>query len=91
MAQHFNDQQKAKFVDDMRATLIQRNTVVMPILDELGNMVHRETYSSIKAEKTHQGQMRKLYETSLSSTAVKAAFFDSLKKNNPYLIEDLGG
>uniref|UniRef100_A0A8C6VT76 Si:ch211-66k16.27 n=1 Tax=Nothobranchius furzeri TaxID=105023 RepID=A0A8C6VT76_NOTFU len=61
-----------KFVDDMRATLIQRNTVVMPILDELGNMVHRETYSSIKAEKTHQGQMRKLYETSLSSTAVKA-------------------
>lgn len=85
--------EKAKFVDEKRTVLIQDVSEVMAIVDELGDMVHKETYSLIEAEMTTQRQMRVLYGKTLRSGGqkVKAAFFDALKKHEPNLVERLGG
>ncbi|XP_077078098.1 uncharacterized protein LOC143731254 [Siphateles boraxobius] len=85
---------EAKFVDDYFAKLTERVTSVMPIADELKSkgMLHGEKYDEIKAEKTSQDKMRKLFE-SLNSGGdkVKKAFYYLLEKHQPQLFEDLGG
>lgn len=88
-----SDADKAKFVDDNRATLIQRVAEVMAIAEELGNMVHSEAYSVIEAKDTSQNKMRVLYQRTLRSGGemVKAAFYDALEKHESDLVESLGG
>nr|XP_020508571.1 receptor-interacting serine/threonine-protein kinase 3-like isoform X1 [Labrus bergylta] len=88
-----NVAEKAKFIDDNRAKLIQVVSEVMAITEELGEMVHRETYSVIEAKPTSAEKMRALYQKTLRSGGqkVKAAFFDALKKHHPSLVEHLGG
>lgn len=88
-----NSKDKAKFVDGKRAALIQEVFLVMTIVDELGDMVHRETYSIIEAKDRNQEKMRALYQAILQpgGVKVKAAFYDSLKKHHPEIVEKLGG
>ncbi|XP_034541434.1 receptor-interacting serine/threonine-protein kinase 3-like [Notolabrus celidotus] len=85
--------EKAKFVDDNRPELIQVISEVMAITEELGDMVHNETYQRIEAEPTSTEKIRVLYQRTLRSGGekVKAAFFDALKKHHPRLVERLGG
>ncbi|XP_030282043.1 receptor-interacting serine/threonine-protein kinase 3-like [Sparus aurata] len=92
-AKHMTDEEKEKFVDDNRATLIQKVTLVVKIAEELGNMVNPETYDKIAAKETSQDQMRLLYRSVLDSGGkkVKAAFYIALKENHKLLVEDLGG
>ncbi|KAK9516782.1 hypothetical protein VZT92_024693 [Zoarces viviparus] len=83
---------KAKFVDKNRAKLIKDATMVMAMIEELGDMVHPETYSLIDAKPTSHEQMRALYQTALRSggEAVKAAFYDALKNHQRDLVLRLG-
>lgn len=82
---------KAKFVDDNRAKLIQNVSEVMAISEELGDMVHSEAYSWIEAQATTQDKVRALYRRTLHSggVEVKAAFYDALKNHQPRLVEQL--
>ncbi|XP_058620087.1 NACHT, LRR and PYD domains-containing protein 1b allele 3 isoform X2 [Onychostoma macrolepis] len=74
--------EEARFVDKNSAKLIQRVTSVMPIADELHSkgMIHDENYAAIKAKKTDQDKMRKLFEL-LTSECLKKAFYYLLEKN----------
>ncbi|XP_076589639.1 ankyrin repeat and protein kinase domain-containing protein 1-like isoform X2 [Chaetodon auriga] len=88
-----SDADKAKFIDDNRAVLIQSVSEVMAIAEELGDMVHGETYSVIEAKETSQERMRVLYQRTFrpGGVMVKAAFYDALKIHQPSLMERLGG
>lgn len=83
--------EKAKFVDDHRATLIQRVSRALTIAEELGDMVHSETYSTIRGKTTAHDQLRVLYSNTLWSGGerVKAAFYDALEKHEPFLMDEL--
>lgn len=72
--------------------MIQNVPEVMAVVDELGDMVHSQTYAVIKAKKTSQERMRELYNRTFRAggVRVKAAFYDALKKHQPYLVERLG-
>lgn len=76
-------------MDDNRAALIQNTTEVMAIVEELGEMVHRETHADIEAKKTSQEQMRELFLKTFhpGGVAVKAAFYSVLEKHHPELLE----
>ncbi|XP_036436227.1 caspase recruitment domain-containing protein 8-like isoform X2 [Colossoma macropomum] len=81
-----------KFVDEHRATLIQRVSYVMEIVDHLlsKEMISKEMYNKIREEKTSQEQMRILYDGLHSGgAAVKAEFYKILKKKQPYLMDEL--
>uniref|UniRef100_A0A3B4G9X9 CARD domain-containing protein n=1 Tax=Pundamilia nyererei TaxID=303518 RepID=A0A3B4G9X9_9CICH len=82
----------ADFVDRNRAQLIQEVSEVLAIAEELGDLVHPEAYSKIRAKPTSQDKMRELFERTLRSggVKVKAAFFDALEKHHPELVERLG-
>nr|XP_046251151.1 receptor-interacting serine/threonine-protein kinase 3-like isoform X2 [Scatophagus argus] len=84
---------KSRFVDDNMAELIQQVSEVMAIVEELGHMVHGETYSVIEAKETSQAKMRALYQRTFRSggVKVKAAFYDALRRHHPELVERLGG
>lgn len=64
----------------------------MSIVDDLGKMVHEETYSVIKGLNISQHQMRELYEKTFRSGGeeVKAAFYDILTRHQPSLVKSLG-
>ncbi|XP_038842117.1 serine/threonine-protein kinase/endoribonuclease IRE1-like [Salvelinus namaycush] len=84
----------AEFVDRHRAELIQRVRMVMPIADDLlrNEMIHPEMYSNIQTSNTSQDQMRTLYVVLQSGgPEVKSAFYRSLLKQHPYLVDDLDG
>lgn len=83
----------AAFIDKHRAQLIQDVSEVMVIVEELGEMVHSQTYSVIEAQVISQDKMRALYQRTLRPGGVKAkaAFYDALKKHHPTLMERLGG
>ncbi|KAM7003428.1 ankyrin repeat and protein kinase domain-containing protein 1 [Tautogolabrus adspersus] len=93
LTKRMNVAEKAKFIDEKRAELIQVVSEVMAITEELGEMVHGETYSVIEAKPTSAEKMRALYQRTLRSGGekVKAAFFDALKKHHPTIVERLGG
>ncbi|XP_048043379.1 probable serine/threonine-protein kinase ireA [Megalobrama amblycephala] len=84
------ERQKARFVDDRRAKLIQRVSAVMPIADALmsAGIIHREIYSYIQAASTNQDKMRELLGA-LNTDKAKSDFYDLLKENEPFLVEDL--
>lgn len=84
--------EKAKFIDGNMTELIQSVSEVMPLVEELGDMVHQETYSVINAKMTSQEKMRVLYKSPFRSGGmkVKAAFYDVLKTHHWVLVERLG-
>ncbi|KAM4733821.1 receptor-interacting serine/threonine-protein kinase 3-like isoform 2-T4 [Anableps anableps] len=92
--ENLTEKDKAMFVDDMGEDIIQENTHVMKIAEELRKMgmVHKETYSKIEAKETNQEKMRELFRTSLRSggDVVKAAFYDALKKHEPNMLKSCG-
>lgn len=72
--------------------LIQNVSEVMAIAEELGDMVHSETYSVVESKGTSQEKMRALYQRTFRAggVKVKAAFYDVLKNHQPELVEMLG-
>lgn len=76
----------------MRAKLIQNVSEVMAIVDELGDMVHSETYSVIERKPTSQDKMRELFQRAFrpGGVTVKAAFYDILKRDHLSLVKRLG-
>lgn len=88
------DKEKAKFVQEKRAAIVQGTKAVMAIADELKSkdMIHEETYSAILHEKTEQEKVRLIYNGPLHSKVDKitAAFYDALTKHEPWLMQKLG-
>ncbi|XP_069036231.1 NLR family CARD domain-containing protein 3-like [Lepisosteus oculatus] len=81
-----------EFVDNHRATLIQRVNPVDPIADELlsEKMIHQESYNRVHAAATPQDKMRELFKVLDSGgTTVKNKFYTILQKNYRPLVEDL--
>ncbi|KAG7460248.1 hypothetical protein MATL_G00219260 [Megalops atlanticus] len=80
-----------RFVDDHRAELIQRVTLVEPIADALKHLIQDEAYSNIRAARTSQEKMRVLYQALHSGGPVlKAAFYTALYQKEPHLVQHLG-
>uniref|UniRef100_A0A8D2ZT12 PYD and CARD domain containing n=2 Tax=Scophthalmus maximus TaxID=52904 RepID=A0A8D2ZT12_SCOMX len=82
------------FVDTHKVQLISRVSNIAPILDELlvKEVIHEESYAKIRALATSQEKIRELYATSLKGgKTCKDHFYESLKKNEPYLVKDLQG
>ncbi|XP_074137840.1 apoptosis-associated speck-like protein containing a CARD [Sminthopsis crassicaudata] len=79
------------FVEQHRINLINRVTVLDPILDELlGEVLNAEQYDTIRAEATTQKQMRILYTFMRNwNNSHKDMFLEALRKNNPFLVEEL--
>ncbi|CAG5958118.1 unnamed protein product [Menidia menidia] len=83
--------EKAKFIDDNFAYLVQNISEVMPIVDELKPSIHQEAYSRILHKDTSCRKVRELYEGPLRAGGkkLKAAFYDAIVKHQPATIEDL--
>ncbi|XP_034467743.1 apoptosis-associated speck-like protein containing a CARD isoform X1 [Hippoglossus hippoglossus] len=82
------------FVDKHKLQLISRVSCIEPILDELleKDVIQQEAYAKIRALLTSQEKMRELFSTSLrASETCRDIFYEILKKNEPYLVEDLQG
>ncbi|XP_043834398.1 apoptosis-associated speck-like protein containing a CARD [Dromiciops gliroides] len=79
------------FMDRHRASLIDRVTLLDPVLDQLyGNVLNLEQYEAIRAESTNQNKMRKLYSfVPAWDNTCKDRFLEALKKNNPFLVQEL--
>uniref|UniRef100_A0A8C8SPW5 Apoptosis-associated speck-like protein containing a CARD n=1 Tax=Pelusios castaneus TaxID=367368 RepID=A0A8C8SPW5_9SAUR len=92
---HHQDDPKnnSHFIDHHREQLIQRVTAVDGILDLLhGPVLDTEQYQSVRAEKTNQEKMRKLYELVPSwNTDCKDQFYQALKDKHRHLVEELEG
>ncbi|KAG9337064.1 hypothetical protein JZ751_029832, partial [Albula glossodonta] len=79
-----------QFVDDHRAELIQRVSLVEPIADALKPLIQDEAYSMICAENTSQKQMRMLYRfLDSGGPIVKSAFYTVLFQKEKLLVRDL--
>lgn len=82
------------FVDAHRDKLIQKVTLVDPILDVLlcEKVIQQELYDKIRAEKTSQAQMRELYRIiGPRGTKCKDIFYKALQEKNPFIVEELEG
>ncbi|KPP58263.1 hypothetical protein Z043_123926 [Scleropages formosus] len=86
-----DQEQAANFVDKHRATLIERVTLMDPILDKLSTLVHPEACAKVRAAATSQEKMRLLYDITFRSggTEVKSRFFEILKDIHPHLVQEL--
>ncbi|XP_018588690.2 NACHT, LRR and PYD domains-containing protein 1-like isoform X4 [Scleropages formosus] len=84
-------EQAANFVYKHRATLIERVTLMDPILDKLSTLVHPEACAKVRAAATSQEKMRLLYDITFRSggTEVKSRFFEILKDIHPHLVQEL--
>ncbi|XP_048867478.1 NACHT, LRR and PYD domains-containing protein 12-like [Brienomyrus brachyistius] len=78
------------FVDQHRTAIIQRVSLIEPLLDDLHENIGAEKYDDIRACRSRQDKMRRLYEV-LNTDRLKKLFFDSLKKNESHLVLDLLG
>ncbi|XP_034148176.1 NACHT, LRR and PYD domains-containing protein 1b allele 3-like [Esox lucius] len=84
--------EEVQFVDRHRSALIQRVTLPILIADDLlgQGMISGELYSQIFAATTSQEKMRILYEgLHTGGSEVKSAFYESLRRNDPHLVNDL--
>ncbi|XP_077303452.1 apoptosis-associated speck-like protein containing a CARD [Lithobates pipiens] len=84
--------QEKHFVDKHRRKLIANCPLVAPILDGLKSedLLTDEQYDTIRAEKTPQDKMRKLYEFIKGwSASSKQTLYEILKEVNGPLIENL--
>ncbi len=73
-----------------RDRLIQKVTAVMPIADSLkaDEIIHEETYSNIFVASTNMAKMRVLLDA-LNTNKAKSVFYNLLKVNESFLVEDL--
>ncbi|XP_052000741.1 apoptosis-associated speck-like protein containing a CARD isoform X2 [Xyrauchen texanus] len=82
------------FIDRNRKELIQRVNNIDAILDELfeKEIIRKEEYDEIRAEKTPQSKMRALFDGPINSagTAGKDALYKVLMKLQFHLMKDLG-
>ncbi|XP_069036192.1 NACHT, LRR and PYD domains-containing protein 3-like [Lepisosteus oculatus] len=81
-----------EFVDNHRATLIQRVNPVDSIADELlsEKMIHQETYNRVLTAETSQKKMRELYkDLDSGGTTVKNKFYTILQKDYRHIVNDL--
>uniref|UniRef100_A0A3B4DK53 CARD domain-containing protein n=1 Tax=Pygocentrus nattereri TaxID=42514 RepID=A0A3B4DK53_PYGNA len=75
-----------------RAALVQRVSLVLPLADELlsKRILYNEAYSRIQTQKTPQDKMRMLFSfVESGGRAAKTAFYLALKRQQPYLMEEL--
>ncbi|XP_078508582.1 apoptosis-associated speck-like protein containing a CARD [Lissotriton helveticus] len=82
------------FVDKHREDIIQRCTLVDPILDRLFSLdfLTQEQYDFVRVMNTTQNKMRELYRLMLGwGESDKDQFYQALKEQNGPLIRDLGG
>ncbi|KAK0140416.1 Apoptosis-associated speck-like protein containing a CARD [Merluccius polli] len=83
------------FVDRHRSSLIQRISLMEPVLDQLldHEVVRQEQYDTILTKEPRQNQVRELYRGALrsSGTRGKDIFLSVLEKTDHLLIEDLRG
>ncbi|KAG7462125.1 hypothetical protein MATL_G00199340 [Megalops atlanticus] len=84
--------QSAEFIEERRAELIQRVSLVEPIADVLleRRLIHEEAYSNIRAAPTSQEKMRALLGA-LSAAAAKGEFLRILEEQDPHLVQELRG
>ena len=77
-------------MDEHRVELIQGVTMVAPILDKLlqEKVITKEGYANVRSKDTSQNQMREML-TLLNTSASKDIFYDSLKKEEKLLAEEL--
>ncbi|XP_076846865.1 apoptosis-associated speck-like protein containing a CARD isoform X2 [Brachyhypopomus gauderio] len=76
------------FVNMHEAKLIQKVSLVDPIADDLKPLIGDEKYAKIRAAVTPQDKMRVLYSF-LSGSAIKERFYQSLLKNEEFLVKEL--
>ncbi|XP_043980221.1 receptor-interacting serine/threonine-protein kinase 1-like isoform X3 [Gambusia affinis] len=90
--QDLTEEEKATIVDSMMDAIIEKNTCVMEVAEDLKKMeiIQNETYSNIEAEKTNQAKMRELYKSLRASGKVKVAFYDALEKHEPNILKSHG-
>ncbi|XP_054897820.1 receptor-interacting serine/threonine-protein kinase 3-like isoform X2 [Poeciliopsis prolifica] len=86
------EEEKVAIVDDIREAVIQNNTHVMAIAEDLKKreMIQKETYSEIEAKETNEAKMRELYKSLRAADLVKVAFYDALKKHEPNILKSHG-
>lgn len=81
------------FVDQHRSALIQRVSMVAPILDDLldKNVINHEGYNMVMSKATNQEKMRELFNGPLNSSGTrgKDVFYEILVEKEAYLIDDL--
>lgn len=86
---------ESRFVDTHRDKLIQKVTVVEPILDVLRQkkVIHEESYSRILAMSVAQDKMRELYRIlgPEGNTESKKLFYRALKNIQPFIVDELDG
>ncbi|KAF4076216.1 hypothetical protein AMELA_G00227550 [Ameiurus melas] len=84
----------AVFIDQHGDILIERACTVEPILDKLLSVriIRNEEYQDIKNEKTANKQMRALLTGPIRSSGDrgKQILFQTLKEQQPLMMEDLG-
>ncbi|XP_043942153.1 apoptosis-associated speck-like protein containing a CARD [Protopterus annectens] len=81
------------FVDKYKAEIIQRVTVPDSILDILQSegLLGDEAYDQIRSKFTNQEKMRELYVKSRGwGKSDKDKFYKALRKEQPFLVKDLG-
>uniref|UniRef100_A0A3B3SBX3 CARD domain-containing protein n=1 Tax=Paramormyrops kingsleyae TaxID=1676925 RepID=A0A3B3SBX3_9TELE len=76
------------FVDQHREAIVQRVSLIEPILDELHKQISEEKYDYICAAKTRRNKFRRLYEV-LNCKKLKMLFFEAVKRKEPHLISEL--
>lgn len=79
-------------MDKYRSDLIKRVSHIGPILDELlkKKVIDQEAFERIRSLPTSYEKIRELYCSGLKGgKACKDAFFESLEKNEAFLIDDL--
>ncbi|XP_056141788.1 apoptosis-associated speck-like protein containing a CARD isoform X2 [Lampris incognitus] len=84
------------FVDKHQPALIQRVSMVAPIMDQLLNkkVINQEGYDTVMLNHaTPQARMRELFSRALTSSGTKGkdVFLQILEENEPYLVNDLLG
>ncbi|XP_051555460.1 apoptosis-associated speck-like protein containing a CARD [Myxocyprinus asiaticus] len=78
----------AEFVEKHRTDLINRVSLVEPIADDLKALIGDEKYAIILQSETSHKKMRKLLSF-LTTPTLKEKLYQSLLKNEPYLVDDL--
>lgn len=78
-------------MDQHRAALIARVTVVDGVLDALyGKVLTEEQYQAVRAERTSSDKMRKLFSFSPAwNMTCKDLLLQALRDTQPYLVDDL--